>query len=69
MLVGLDAVSLEAVARASQRAAVEDHDRSAALRRFYKRGHVAADAGDARHLGAPLTINANRDSVCELGRA
>ena len=64
-----DAVALEAAPGAAERAAVERDHRTAGLRLGHERGDVAADAGNAGHLGRAVSMEQDGDPVGELARA
>ena len=61
--------SVEDVQHAVDRTAVDGDDRPSAARDPDQTGDVAADAGDARHLGVAGAIEMHRHGIRELRRA
>lgn len=58
----------QCVARAIQRAAIDNDDALGFLRFDHERFHAAADAREARHFGEPLFPESARDAIRQFPR-
>ena len=67
--IRLDPVARQRVTPALDPAPVEHDDRATGLGQRHKRLHVAAEAGQARHLRGPGAIHPDGEVVGKLGRA
>lgn len=67
--IRLDPVARQRTTPALYPAPVEHDDRASGLGQSHKRLHVAAEAGQARHLRGPGAIHPDGEVVGKLGRA